>query len=155
MRKEAEADKARRERAFERLQDLKPAPRQRGAHRSPWHLALPGRGRAGPGRRTGRKRARRRQFVVAEETFDRWLFGSTGDADSGRAYLESLLQRKVEDVNQVRELSLAQRKKLVLAGRGDIKRLFDRIEDERKEFRRIRTEAERCGEFLRELQPLR
>jgi hypothetical protein len=155
MRKEAEADQARREQGFARLEALKPAPREEmriGPAGIPLFRVLDEQDQEDDP--DGNAPAERR-FVVAEETFDRWLFGSTGDAESGRGYLEILLRRKVEDVNQARELTPIQRKKLVLAGRGDIKRLFDRIEEERKEFHRIRTDPDRCGEFLRELQPLR
>ena len=64
----------------------------------------------------------------------RWSYGSTGDADSGRTYLEKFLNGKIRAVEQVRRLTPAQKQRLLLAGRGDIKRLFDRIEEERKEF---------------------
>ena len=136
MRKEAEADQARREQAFARLEALKPAPREEvriGPAGIPLFRVLDEQDQEDE---QDENAPAERRFVVAEETFDRWLFGSTGDAESGRAYLEALLQRKLNDVNLVRELTPAQRKKLVLAGRGDIKRLFDRIEEERKEFHR-------------------
>jgi hypothetical protein len=155
MRREAEAERVRREQAFERLHDLKPAiqPEVRiGPAGIPLFRVVDEQDQEADPDENAPAEPR---FVVAEETFDRWLLGSTGDTDSARAYLESLLQRKVDDINQVRKLSPAQRKKLILAGRGDIKRLFDRIEDERKEFHRLRTDADQCGEFLRELQPLR
>jgi len=155
MRKEAEADQARREQGFARLEALKPAPREElriGPAGIPLFRVLDE-----PDQEDNQDEnaPAERRFVVAEETFERWLFGSTGDAESGRAYLEALLQRKLNDINLVRELTAVQRKKLILAGRGDIKRLFDRIEEERKEFHVVRTDPDRCGRFLQELQPLR
>jgi hypothetical protein len=155
IRKEAEADKALREQGFARLEALRPAPREDlriGPAGIPLLRVLDEQDQEDE---QDENAPAERRFVVAEETFDRWLFGSTGDAESGRAYLETLLQRKLNDVNLVRELTPVQRKKLVLAGRGDIKRLFDRIEEERKEFRLVRTDSDRCGRFLQELQPLR
>jgi hypothetical protein len=155
MRKEAEADQARREQGFARLEALKPAPREEVRIGPAGILLFRVLDEQDQEDDQDENPPAERRFVVAEETFDRWLFGSTGDAESGRAYLETLLQRKLNDINLVRELTAAQRKKLILAGRGDIKRLFDRIEEERKEFRLVRTDSDRCGRFLQELQPLR
>ena len=155
MRKEAEADKTRREQDFARIEALKPAPRQEVVIGPAGISMLRVLDEQDQEDEPDENAPAERRFVVAEETFDRWLFGSTGDAESGHAYFEILLQRRLNDVNLVRELTPLQRKKLVLAGRGDIKRLFDRIEEERKEFHLVRTDFDRCGRFLRELQPLR
>ena len=51
-------------------------------------------------------------------------------------------------------LTPVQKNKLLLAGRRDIKRLLDRIEDEPKTFEHLRTDLTRCQEFLMQLQPL-
>ena len=51
-------------------------------------------------------------------------------------------------------LTPVQKNKLPLAGRRDIKRLLDRIEDERKTFEHLRTDLTRCQGFLMQLQPL-
>jgi hypothetical protein len=155
IRREAEAEKARREQGFARLEALKPAPRQELLIGPAGISMLRVLDEQDQEDEPDEKAPTERRFVIAEESFDRWLFGSTGDAESGRAYLETLLQRKLNDVNLVRELTPTQRKKLLLAGRGDIKRLFDRIEEERKEFQLVRTNSDRCGQFLLELQPLR
>ena len=87
-------------------------------------------------------RPKRRRVVILEETFDQVVFGSTGDSESGRAYLEKMLSRKIADVEQVRRPTPLQQKRLQLAGRGDIKRLLDRIEDERKAFQCVRDDLE-------------
>ncbi len=92
------------------------------------------------------------QYLVAPETFDFNVFGTTGDVESARAYMARLLTTKISAIGP---LTPIQRKKLELAGRGDVKRLLDRIEDERKTFEHLRTEFDRCEEFLRLLQPLR
>jgi hypothetical protein len=92
--------------------------------------------------------------IVSEETFDQVVFGSTGDVASGRVYLEKILEGKIGVVAQVRRLSPAQKKRLSLAGRGDIKRLFDQIEEERKEFQGVRDDLDRCVKFRGGLRPL-
>jgi len=95
------------------------------------------------------------QFLVAQETFDLNVFGTTGDVESARAYMDMLLTRKIYEIDRNRSLTPVQHKKLQLAGRGDIKRLLDRIEDERKTFEHLRADLDRCEKFLRRLQPLR
>ena len=72
-----------------------------------------------------------------------------------RAYMEALLTKKIDDIDRMSRLTPVQKKKLQLAGRGDIKRLLDRIEDERKTFEYLRTDLPRIEEFLMRLQPLR
>ena len=69
--------------------------------------------------------------------------------------MESLLTNKIDDIDRMSRLTPVQKKKLQLAGRGDIKRLLDRIEDERKTFEHLRTDLPRIEEFLMRLQPLR
>jgi hypothetical protein len=151
MRREAEAAAKQKRDAFARLEKL-PAPAP--VWRRPvadlnavlWKEVEPGDERVFPPRRP--------KVLVLEETFDQAVFGSTGDAESGRAYLEKMLDRKIKEVEQVRRLLPAQKKRLSLAGRGDIKRLFDRIEEERKEFQLVRDNLERCAEFLDGLRPI-
>ena len=101
--------------------------------------------------RTGRSGPR---VVVLEETFDQVVYGSTGDADSGRAYLEKFLERKIRGSRPGPAALARSEERLLLAGRGDIKRLFDRIEEERKEFLRFRDDLDLCVAFLAGLRPL-
>ena len=95
------------------------------------------------------------QFLVSRETFDLYLFGSTGDVESAHAYQEKLLTAKIDVIDRMSQMTPNQKKKLLLAGRGDIKRLLDRVEDERKTFEQVRTDPTRCQEFLIRLQPFR
>lgn len=95
------------------------------------------------------------RIFVAPETFDLHLFGSTGDAQSARAYLRKLLTGKIDVIDGTSRLAPAQRKKLLLAGRGDIERLLEKVEDERKTFEQLNTDLNRCQKFLMELEPLR
>ncbi len=93
---------------------------------------------------------------VLEASFDLSVFGSTGDKASANTHLNSLLHRTIGHIAIARERPLVevQQKKLLLAGRGDIKRLFDRIEEARAEFNTLRADVSRCDEFLSSLLPL-
>ncbi len=164
MRREAEAINAEREKLFKRLKELSPTP-------APARAPAPARVPVGawvvhpfimveqlptlPDDDEADVIARQQpKFVVARQTFDTYIFGSTGDLDSWRAHLESILTRKIAEIDRQRRLDPDQKTKLVLAGRGDIKRLFDRIEVERKQFEALRTDLRACQRFLRELPPL-
>jgi hypothetical protein len=92
--------------------------------------------------------------LIAREAFDLTLFGTTGDIPSARDHLETLLTRKIDGVDRLSRITPMQQRKLLLAGRGDIKRLLDRVEDERKKFEKLRTDPARCEEFLEQLRPL-
>jgi hypothetical protein len=160
MRLEAEAREKQRLEAFARIKALPPAPREQleivaGQIVAGGVVVRLVRDEPEDGEEPDENAPKAPRAVVSEDSFDRVLFGSTGDAESGRAYMESILKQKIEELGQVRRLTTAQWKRLLMAGRGDIKRLFDRIEEERKEFTLLRTDADRCVDFLRELQPLR
>jgi hypothetical protein len=91
---------------------------------------------------------------VAERCFDNFILGGMVDLESVRAYLESELTNRIDAIDRQSHLTPDQTNKLLLAGKGDIKRLFDQIEDERKQFEVIRTDVRGCQRFLRGLQPL-
>jgi hypothetical protein len=93
--------------------------------------------------------------VVARENFDRWLFDDdTGDEVSRGRHLERLLQTRVDAATREHKLTPAQRAKLHLAGRGDIKRFFDQVEDRRREFETERRVYRNGLAALRRLEPL-
>lgn len=93
------------------------------------------------------------QFVVADETFDQWVFGQRGNAALGKTRLESALLVQIENIDRLCTLTEEQRQKLRLAGRGDIKRLFDRVEQLRKKFQLVKTDQNKINEFFQEVQP--
>ena len=92
--------------------------------------------------------------VVARSAFDRFAFGSMGNAESARAHGEAVLAQLIDQMDHVRKLTPVEKQKLLLAGRGDLKRLFDRIEDRRRTFESLRTDVDRCRELLGTLEPL-
>jgi hypothetical protein len=71
---------------------------------------------------------------IGDAEFDRWVFGTEGPAHFRRR-LEFSLTARVSGVDRICLLSEVQRKKLELAGQGDIKQFFDRVESSRRKLR--------------------
>jgi hypothetical protein len=92
--------------------------------------------------------------VVQRDNFDLWLFDDATESARGR-HLEQLLQARVDAAMRGRKLTRAQRAKLQLAGRGDIKRFFDQVEDRRREFETERRVYKNGLAALRRLEPYR
>jgi len=69
-------------------------------------------------------------IVVSDQQFDRWVFGVFG-ADGFRRRAELSLTSHLNDVDRICPLTAVQKNKLLLAGRGDIKRYFDHVEEAR------------------------
>jgi hypothetical protein len=74
-------------------------------------------------------------WVASDHLINVLVFASDGDADSARRITESRLKSRINDIDHLCGLGADQRKKLDLAGRGDIKRFFDRIAEKRNLFR--------------------
>jgi hypothetical protein len=66
--------------------------------------------------------------VTAEEQVESVFFGP-GEMDSLRARFESRVASEIEAIDRVARLTPAQRRKLLAAGRGDIKHHFDRFRE--------------------------
>ena len=93
------------------------------------------------------------QFMVAEENFDRWVFGGRGTAAVIRKRFDSQLLLQVEELERTCGLSESQKTKLQLAGRGDIKRLFDRVDELHKKFQLVKNDQNKFNEFWQDVQP--
>lgn len=92
-------------------------------------------------------------FEVPEETFDQWVFGGK-TASQVTKRLNSLLTLQVDSVERACGLSDSQKDKLQLAGRGDMKRFFDSVEEKRKKFLEVRRDQNRFNNIWQEIQPL-
>ena len=93
-------------------------------------------------------------FEVGEENFDQWVFGNQRNAAGGRKRLETQLKLQSDEVERACKLTEAQKKKLQLAGRGDIKRFYDRVEEVRKKFLLVRKDQQKFQEIWQDIQPL-
>lgn len=98
------------------------------------------------------------QQEIPAEAFDHWLYGTGGTTVAATATehsrLDVLLQIRIDDVERSCGTTAAQRDKLMLAGRGDIRRFFERVETVREKFEAIRHDIHRVNEVLRALRPL-
>jgi len=93
-------------------------------------------------------------FVLNDDQFDQWVFGGPRNSGAGRNKLDTLLTLQVDDVSRACGLSELQKKKLLLAGHGDIKRFFDRVDEKRRKFDKVKNDQNKIGEIYQELQPL-
>jgi hypothetical protein len=89
-----------------------------------------------------------RQF---ESNIDQWVFGGRGAAEC-RKKLESALIQDINLYDRKYGLTPTQKKKLELAGRHDMKRFFDRVEDAKAEFRRLNGDWNQVGDSIFALQ---
>jgi hypothetical protein len=76
--------------------------------------------------------------AVDRENFDQWLFPDGYSATERQKHLDDILEEKIKAAARKQRLTAPQRAKLRLAGRGDIKRFFDQVEDRRREFEKDR-----------------
>jgi hypothetical protein len=103
--------------------------------------------------------ARHIEFTL--RIFDELVFGRGSNSEPACDKLQKDLRRRIEAVGQVCRLTEAQTKKLELAGCGDIKHFFDRVEQLRHRFNEpdsvdggIREATRRVAELARETLPL-
>jgi hypothetical protein len=94
--------------------------------------------------------------VLNDNIIDQWLFNGINNANIGsRSRLESLLKLQVADVGRTCGTTEAQQKKLDLAGRGDIKRFFDSIEEVKRKHTPLKNDPVVIQQVYQEIQPLR
>jgi hypothetical protein len=80
---------------------------------------------------------RRFRARIPVGTLDQLVFGNGQNAADGRRRLDALLNQKIKAVEKFCRLTDAQKQKLQLAGRGDIKRFTDRMEALRPAFQQV------------------
>ena len=95
-----------------------------------------------------------REMALAQDNFDRWVFGEVAGEEKWRAHLDLLLSVKIGHAVHQRRIDPAQLRKLRLAGSGDIKRFFDRVEESRREFEVARKDFNAGRMALNQLEPL-
>lgn len=92
--------------------------------------------------------------VVAPQTYDLLVYGPGGSITL-RQRLDHMLETKIQQVQFGLKLSAANESKLQLAGQGDIKRLFDKLEAGRAEFEVARKDRKQLPAFVEKLDSLR
>jgi hypothetical protein len=80
------------------------------------------------------KRLNLNAAVVEPENFDRWLFEDAGFETTPQQHLDDVLRAKIGTAVQEYGPTAEQRLKLRLAGKGDVKRFFDQVEERRGRF---------------------
>jgi len=95
------------------------------------------------------------RLIISGEAFERGLFGRVGNTAAARDRLNLRLRVKIQEVDAIRHMTIAQKEKLRLAGRGDIERFFDQVERKRTEFALLGADPAKCGQFIQELERLR
>jgi hypothetical protein len=95
----------------------------------------------------------RGQIVIGRE-FDQRVSGRVPGINEVRDRYESALKSRIDRTVRLYGLSEAQKKKLQLAGRGDIKRLLDRVEDTRKKARMPARDADEFQAVVPDHRPL-
>ncbi|QEH33723.1 hypothetical protein OJF2_22290 [Aquisphaera giovannonii] len=91
-------------------------------------------------------------IIPQDDSFDDWAFGGGDGLAKFREQLDRLLESRLREVEAMFALSDAQRRKLRLAGKGDIRRVLDLIEEAREEFDQARVDVRRLAELQRDLK---
>jgi hypothetical protein len=92
------------------------------------------------------------QQMANVEQVDQWIFGRLGGSGGARTKLDSSLKLRIEDLNRSCHISDLQKKKLLLAGRGDVKRFFDKIEEVKRKFQNGQNDPN--ANIWQDIQPL-
>jgi hypothetical protein len=79
------------------------------------------------------------QINIARGTADDLAFGQGSTAATTQSQLEARLKQEVETIDKICKLTDVQKRKVELAGRGDIKRLMDQAEMLKAEFEKCKT----------------
>jgi hypothetical protein len=94
------------------------------------------------------------QPVWTDENFEQWVFQNHGNAFAGRKRFLTLLELQADEADRVCGLSEVQKKKLQLAGQGDIKRFFDRVDEVHKKFQLVKNDQNKFNQIWQDIQPL-
>ena len=92
-------------------------------------------------------------FGIADANFDAWVYSGrvVGDAHD---WFSARLALRMEEIDRACRLTDAQRSKLRLAGKGDMKRFFDIYDEKRRKFQTLKNDQNRVNEIFQEIRPL-
>ena len=125
----------------------------RPAHPGLWLLALvlPALFFAGMDTQAQVKMARQQW---TDDQFDQWVFQQQRDAAGARRRLDGFLTLGIEDIDRACRLTEIQKKKLQLAGKGDVQRFFDRYEAVKRKFQLMKDDEQKMQQIWRDISPL-
>ena len=86
------------------------------------------------------------------DQMDQWVFGRYGGSGGARNKLDSSLLLRISDLERTCGITELQKNKLRLAGRGDIKRFFDKVEELKRKFQHGQNNPN--ANIWQEIQPL-
>jgi hypothetical protein len=87
-----------------------------------------------------------------DEQIEGWVFGD--NASEARQRLDSRLAMQILDLDRACQLTDAQKTKLRLAGRGDIKRFFDRFDEFKRKVQFTQHDAQKMQRVFQEIPHL-
>jgi hypothetical protein len=88
------------------------------------------------------------------EQVDQWIFSRWGGAAGAKIRLEANLALRIDDIDRACSVTELQKKKLKLAGMGDIKRYYDRVEDLKRKYTAAVGNPQINNNIWQEMQPL-
>ncbi len=98
----------------------------------------------------------RRALFASDQQFEQWfdqtVFRRGGDLEETRKHYEDRLSARVRELQETYGLTLAQKKKLELAGKRDIQRLFDSVAEKKAMLNRARDDQAAFIALLRDLR---
>jgi hypothetical protein len=100
------------------------------------------------------QRVVRVQNQWTDENFDQWVFQQDRNPDGARRRFDSSLRAHVAAIQRTTHLTDVQTKKLQLAGRGDVKRFFDRYEAAKHKFQSVKDDQQKVGNIWQDINPL-
>jgi hypothetical protein len=90
------------------------------------------------------------EFRMTDEQFEQMILGK--DLAAARKFLQSRLEWEITRTDQIYRLTPIQRKKLEIAGRGSLKRFFDRVAEAKERLHRAGGDFNRLGPVLQEFE---
>jgi hypothetical protein len=90
----------------------------------------------------------------SDANFDQWIFQDNSNFSNARQRLDHSLALQIESIDRACKLTDVQKKKLQLAGRGDIKRFFNLYDDVKHKFDLVKNDQQKFQEIWQAIAPL-
>lgn len=94
------------------------------------------------------------QFMVGDDYFDQVVYGRPNGSADFKTRMDTLLSLRVDEIHQACNITDVQRRRLMLAGQGDVKRFSDRVTEVRARFKQSQFDQQKFNEFWQEVQPI-